>query len=164
MTTSAIKGILVSAALALASNPAMALSKKGVKKIANQEITKRAAELRNQIGPEGPQGPQGPQGPVGSKGSPAIELYAHVLADGSVVPAHSFGITQANVVLEGANRYCFTGLPYVNVGQVTVDYFQTSNNQTAKFSRRADPECEIFVQIFDGNGRTTTGGFFLMLY
>ncbi len=158
--------IALGVALAVASSPSdAALSKKAIRKIVNKEITKRAPALRV-VGPIGPQGPIGPAGPVGVKGSlgsPGIEMYAHVLENGTVVPEHSYGITQGHLELRG-NRYCFTGLPYVNVGQVTMDVFESTGNKTAKFSRRNATDCEIFVQIFDGANRLTTGGFYLMLY
>jgi len=100
--TNSISVILVSAALALASNLTAALpiannppvakpitkpvTKKVVRKIVRREIARQAPILRSLVGPEGPAGSAGPAGtvgPVGSKGSPAIELYAHVLADGT---------------------------------------------------------------------------------
>lgn len=181
--TNSISVILVSAALALASNLTAALpiannpplakpitkpvTKKVVRKIVRREIARQAPILRSLVGPEGPAGSAGPAGtvgPVGSKGSPAIELYAHVLANGTVVPEDSFGITQANVFRTG-NRYCVTGLPsYVNVGQVTVDFFQIFPTSSVSsfiptFGHRAEPGCEIFVQMSSG-----TAGFYLMLY
>lgn len=157
--------IALGVALAVASSPSeAALSKKAIRKIVNKEITKRAPALRV-AGPIGPQGPIGPAGPVGIKGSlgsPGIEMYAHVLENGTVVPEHSYGIAQGHLELRG-NRYCFTGLPYANIGQVTMDVFESTGNKTAKYGRKNDTDCAIFVQIFNG-ANMTTGGFYLMLY
>ncbi|MGH9961611.1 MAG: hypothetical protein ACREBC_31545, partial [Pyrinomonadaceae bacterium] len=144
-------------ALALASSPAAAaLSKKIVRKIANQEITKRAPSLR------GPTGPVGPVGPVGPAGQAAVQIYARILANGTVVPSRSVGITDDNVSLNGTD-YCFTGLPPVNGAQVTIDFFQTSSNETAAFGQQSVPGCEGLVKIFDA-GSETVGGFFIILY
>jgi len=158
MNSQIVKSILLGTALALASSPAAAavLSKKVVRKIANQEITKRAPSLR------GPTGPVGPVGPVGPAGPAAVQIYARILDDGTVVPSRSVGITQGNVILNGTD-YCLTGLPPINGAQVTVDYFETSNNETAAFGQQSVPGCEGLVKIFNA-GIETTGGFFIILY
>jgi len=156
--------MVVSATLVLNSAVADAVSdKKRVQNITNKEITRRGNKLR-QPGPAGPAGEVGPMGVKGSKGSPGIELFAHVLANGTVVPEDSYGITQANVTTPGNSRYCFTGLPYVNVAIVTADVFNSTPGSTTKFSRRNNPECDIFVQIYNAAGQLTTGGFYMMLY
>lgn len=158
MNKSLLKSILLGTALALASNLAGAahITKKVVRKIANQEITKRAPELR------GPPGPVGPVGPVGPAGPAAVQVYARILENGKVVPSRSVGITQDNVILNGTD-YCFTGLPPINGAQVTIDYFETSSNETAAFGHQPVPGCEGLVKIFNA-GIETTGGFFIILY
>lgn len=157
--------LVVGAVFLLNSAAVEAVSaKKRVQNIVNKEITRRGNSLR-QPGPIGLAGPQGSVGVKGSKGSPGIELFAHVRADGTVVPEHSYGINQSHVTLPGNFRYCFTGLPYVNVAQVTVDAMDSMPGTTAKFSRKSgDPTCDIFVQIFNASGQLALGGFYMMLY
>jgi hypothetical protein len=49
--------------------------------------------------------------------------YAHVAADGTVDAANSKGVTSANVQLESAAAFCFTGLSFpVRRAVVTEDY------------------------------------------
>jgi len=160
MNSSIFKSILLGTALALASSLAAAkpITKKVVRKVANQEITKRANAFR---GPVGPVGVVGDIGPVGPAGPAAIQVYARILKDGTVVPSRSVGVTQANIVMVG-NDYCFTGLPPINGAQVTVDYFETSGNETAAFGQ-VGPGCEGVVKIFDG-ATQVLGGFLIILY
>jgi hypothetical protein len=64
-------------------------------------------------GPIGPGGPQGPSGKDGTNGAPGTAIaYALVNADGTVDPAHSKGITSANVTREAISAYCFRGLGF----------------------------------------------------
>ena len=184
---SSIKAVVgaTGVALALASGSAMAeLSKKTVRKIANQEITKRAPELRGATGPRGrrgrtgargplgqigAQGPQGLAGATGPAGPAAVQRYVHVFSDGTVDAARSVGVTQANVVLDSPVvaapfSFCFTGLPLVKGGQVSVDYNDAPVNGTAQFGFANDVGCESFVVVFDNAGNAVSGGFFLSLY
>lgn len=159
MNSPIFKSILLGTALAFASSLAAAkpITKKVVRKIANQEITKRANAFR---GPVGPVGVVGDIGPVGPAGPAAIQVYARILEDGFVVPSRSVGITHANIVMVG-NDYCFTGLPPINGAQVTVDFSAASANAAA-FGQET-PGCEGVVKIFNG-ATQVRGGFLIILY
>jgi len=153
-----IGAVIVSFILDVFLNVAIAapLTKKSIKKIANQTISKRAAAFK------GPMGPVGDLGPIGPAGPAAVQSYARILADGMVVPSRSVGIVQANVSLT-PDGYCFNGLPPINGAQVTVDYFETISSETAAFGVPPDGSCQGLVKIFD-NGTPTTGGFLIILY
>jgi hypothetical protein len=61
-------------------------------------------------------------------GSFAPVIYAHVLADGTVDPAESKGITQAMVTKRKTSAYCFSGLPFApKGGSATIDYAAAGN-------------------------------------
>ncbi|MCA1604480.1 MAG: hypothetical protein LC775_03140 [Acidobacteria bacterium] len=166
---SSIKAVMgaTGVALAFASGSAMAeLSKKTVRKIANQEIAKRTPAL---IGATGPRGPQGPTGAAGPAGPAAVQRYVHVFADGTVDASRSVGVTQANLVLDSPVvpvpfSTCFTGLPLVKGGQVSVDFFEVPSNETAQFGVSSTAGCESFVVVFNADGNAIRGGFFLSLY
>lgn len=73
MKSKLIIGLLLALPLSVTTAKAANLTKGNVRQIANQEITKRAPELRGQTGAQGPAGPIGPQGvggpgPQGPKG------------------------------------------------------------------------------------------------
>lgn len=157
-------GLALAVALSLAAGPMWAapvITKKVVKKIANREITRRAHTFR---GPTGPVGPQGAVGPIGPAGTAAVQFYASILQDGFVVPSRSFGITQANVILDGAtNTYCITGIPFNSGAQVTPNYFETTTDVVA-LAGQGPAGCETFVKIVNGAGAEVTGGFFIIIY
>ncbi|CAN5897513.1 hypothetical protein BH20PSE1_BH20PSE1_08500 [soil metagenome] len=156
-------GLAVAVALSLAAGPTWAapvITKKVVKKIANREITRRAHTFR---GPTGPVGPLGPVGPIGPAGTAAVQFYASILKDGFVVPSRSFGITQANVFVDGTT-YCITGIPFNNGAQVTPNYFQTTSDAVVMFGQGGPAGCESFVKTVNGAGVEVAGGFFIILY
>jgi len=166
MKKSIITTVLAGVVLALASGPALsAPTRKAVKRIVNKEITKRAPGLGGQglAGPAGPAGPQGDVGPPGSIGSAAVQRFVHVSAAGVVDEAQSFGVPQSAVTFNGGGTYCFSGLSYVSMGIVTLDYLESTGTELAKFGR-SGPGCEAFVRVFDRAGTPTQGGFYLMLY
>lgn len=167
------------------------ITAKSVKKIANQEITRRAPGLRGQTGAQGPQGPQGPAGasgpqgptgPTGPAGPAAIQRFVHVSSDGTVDAFRSQGVTQANVTVVGAAPgdggmaidpdaadpfYCFAGLGLVKGAQVTVDWLGAAPGDTAQFNVNGlfgSNACDSFVAVFDAAGNQVFGGFFLTLY
>ncbi len=146
------------------ASEAAPLTRKVVKKVINKEITKRAKTLGGQglQGPAGAVGVQGVGGPPGSIGSAAVQRFAHVAATGVVDVAHSFGIPQGSVTLNGGT-YCFSGLSYVSMGIVTLDYLDSTNDQLAKFGR-SGPGCEVFVRVFNRAGTPNQAGFYVMLY
>jgi len=135
-----------------------------LKKVINKEITKRAKTLGGQglQGPAGAVGVQGVGGPPGSIGSAAVQRFAHISSTGVVDVARSFGITQSAVTLNGGT-YCISGLSYVSMGIVTLDYLDSENNQLAKFGR-SRPGCEVFVRVFNRAGTPNQAGFYVMLY
>ncbi len=160
-------GLAVAVALSLAAGPTWAawqpkpVTKKMVKRITNQQINRRAHTFR---GPTGPIGPLGPVGPIGPAGTAAVQFYASILASGFVVPSRSFGITQANVILDGAtNTYCITGIPFNSGVQVTPNYFETTTDVVA-LAGQGPAGCETFVKIVNGAGAEVTGGFFIIIY
>lgn len=161
-----MKAFWIAVLLAMVTAPSSAaeLSKKVIKKVVNKEITRRAPGLGGQglQGPAGPAGVQGPVGPPGSIGSAEVQRFAHIAATGVVDEAHSFGIPQGSVTLNGGT-YCISGLSYVSMGIVTLDYLDSTNDQLAKFGR-SGPGCEVFVRVFNRAGTPNQAGFYVMLY
>lgn len=155
-------GVLLT--LLTAPSPAAELSRKVIKKVINKEISRRGPTLGGQglQGPAGAVGVQGPVGPAGSIGSAAVQRFAHISSTGVVDVARSFGITQSAVTLNGGT-YCISGLSYVSMGIVTLDYLDSENNQLAKFGR-SGPGCEVFVRVFNRAGTPNQAGFYVMLY
>ena len=139
----ALRATVAGAAMAMtlaAVQPAEAtnngVSEKRVRAIVKQEVSKiqrvrGPAGPRGDAGPSGPSGPKRDPGPAGMDGFPS--LFAHVKDDGAVNTDRSVGITQKNVfrddiqVIDDRGRtlvsatYCFSGLPPVVGGQVTLD-------------------------------------------
>ena len=129
-STAAMMVVLYIAVIQPAEAGLSAKEAKQVRRIVNQEVA-RVLGATVPFGTPGPQGPQGPQGPGGPQGpiGPAGDshgpgfLFATVFHDGFVDEQASFRITSANVRVEqGFNitRYCFSGLPPVSGGQVTL--------------------------------------------
>lgn len=95
-------------------------------------------------------------------GPAAVQIFAHVLSDGFVVPSRSFGITKENVSRNGAD-YCFTDLPPISGAQVTVDFFErpAASDVVAAFGQSETTSgCKSFVKILL-NGVPTSAGFFI---
>jgi hypothetical protein len=61
-------------------------------------------------GPAGPKGATGDAGPPGPQGIAAA--YAYVEQNGTVEPARSLNVTDANVTRAAAGDYCFSGLSF----------------------------------------------------
>jgi hypothetical protein len=83
------------------------------------KVVKALKGKTGKAGPTGPQGIAGKDGAAGKEGKEGKEgppgtavAYALVNADGTVDPAHSKGITSANVTKEAISAYCFRGLGF----------------------------------------------------
>lgn len=158
-----IRKALVVVTLATLPIASMAeLSKPAVRRIANQEITKRAPGL---IGAVGPRGPAGIQGPAGRDG--AGFLYVYVRANGAVDASRSFGISQANVVRVTNGGYFICGISQPRGAQITVSGFESAGpgNTPAVGIWDNDPDCQVIVGMWNiYDGAFVDGGFFLTLY
>jgi hypothetical protein len=80
-------------------------------------------------GPTGPPGPQGPQGAHGDTGQPGSALaFARVLANATVDPAYSKGVTDVKRVTGfPAGLYCVYGSFTPRNAQATVDSSQSAS-------------------------------------
>jgi hypothetical protein len=65
---------------------------------------------KGEPGPPGSPGANGAQGPAGPPG--AALAFARINGDGTVVAAHSKGVSNANVTRIGAGGYCIGGLSF----------------------------------------------------
>lgn len=95
--------------------------------------------------------------------------FAHVLANGTVDLARSSGVIQAHVTSPAIGLYCFSGPAGIKGAQVTIDYLETVNDETAQFGF-GDAVCGagtlFFVYVTDHPGyfNSVDGGFFIRLY
>lgn len=165
---------VVLACLTSTSAMAASVTSKVVKKIANQEITKRAPELRGQTGPQGAQGPRGLEGVQGPPG-PAFPIrYALVSSGGGVDATKSVGIAQDDVVRIAPGTYCLIlDDVVIRGGQVTVDYHSAQQNPaygpgaTAHFAQArfaGDGPCPTLVVTYRFDGYRMDMGFYVILY
>jgi len=169
-----------------------ALSKnevKQVRKIAKQEIIRVQGAtgltgpsgppgMGGAAGPGGPPGMDGPPGPQGNPGPGAMNvLFAHVFRDGETVVVdedQSSGITQENVRFEefltaaGAepvSSYCFSDLPPVRGGQVTLgtgdSYF---GPQVFLLVGTGTGDCRVRVIVNQSQFFADPHDFYLLLY
>lgn len=174
MSNTAIVAVVMAMVLILAAVNAQAtnngLSEKQIRNLIKKEVAKIP---RGPRGPAGPAGPEGAQGPAGKDGVPI--LSAHVFGTGRVDDSAPGGITQENVrrateinLRDGrvAIVYCFSGLPPVVGGQVTLDgLLSFGAGLTPYIAITEDPDCNPEVTIA---GTSQTGneaaGFFVLLY
>jgi hypothetical protein len=129
-----------------------------VKKIANQQITRRIPELSGQTGAQGPQGPQGPQGQTGAQGpqgsAGSSSTFARLFDDGTLDASASNGVSQANTSHPDTGLYCFGGIPGVVRGAiVTIDFLEASSDEAAQSGLGAfgpcPPDTQFFVVTFN---------------
>lgn len=161
------------------------LSRAQARNIIKQEVRK-IPRIRGPQGPAGPPGPPGPQGEPGLDG-PAI-LYAHVFPDGSIREGTPGGITQENVrrvdtqveepfdedgdgVPDTVNtrtetKYCFSGLPPVFGGHVTISETPSFILPDTAYliADTGDPACSPMVHVSGQNGIAVPAGFNILLY
>jgi hypothetical protein len=148
---------------------------------------------RGPSGPAGPPGqsgapgPAGPPGPPGAPGAAGAQLlFAHVFGDGTIEEGTPGGIFQENVRLVSAEvvedgdangngipgetltdiKYCFSGLPPVSGGNVTVETGAITPIVFPYLQITGDPECPIAVRVLDGFASDTSGyvNFYIVLY
>ena len=62
--------------------------------------------------------------------------YAAIKSDGTVIAAHSRGVTSSNVTTSGASSYCIKGLPSFKTAQATLGYVSAGDfhDGTAKIT------------------------------
>jgi hypothetical protein len=141
-----------------------------------------------QNGVPGPAGPPGPPGPPGAAGMGGAQmLFAHVFGDGTIEEGTPGGIFQENMrlvseeVVENGDangngtpgetvtdiKYCFSGLPSVSVGNVTVETGAITPIVFPYLQITEDPECPIAVRVLDGSSRSDArsfANFYIVLY
>jgi hypothetical protein len=142
-------------------------------------------------GPAGPTGPTGPAGPAGPAGPPGMDgaptLFAHIFSDGSVEKGTPGGITQENVQRVDTDvqkevdsdgdgipdtvrtvresRYCFSGLPPLFGGNVTIDAGAVTPIYFPYLQVNTDnPDCSPVVIIADESNAYNTASFYILLY
>jgi len=94
-----------------------AISKSKVKKIANKQINKAAPGLT--VGNAQALGGQPASAYVSSSGVRLVRINSN----GTIDPAQSKGVTQANVTLEGTSNYCISGLDPAPINaQASIDF------------------------------------------
>lgn len=166
---------------ALAAQPAAAtnngVSEKRVRAIVKQQV----AQIPRVGGPTGPAGPAGPQGSPGMDGFPS--LFAHIDSGGTVEEGTASGISQENVRLvetqttddEGnpvvSRHYCFSDLPPLSGGQVTMSSHGTgpdgkAYSPTPHLTLQDDEiDCPTRVWITGLNRfPSIEGSFYILLY
>lgn len=152
----------VTAALTIGAAPAAAtgnvLSERQIRALIRQEVAK-IPRIAGPRGPKGNTGPRGATGPAGMDGIPS--LFAHVFLTGIVDDRVQGGITQDNLrrvetpVGDGTLdiKYCFSGLPPVVGGQVTIVDGGSRGLALPRLDLETqDPECPIMVTIVDELG------------
>lgn len=172
--------------------------KQEVRKIPRVRGPKGRPGVRGPVGPAGPPGqngapgpagPPGPPGPPGAAGADGAQfLFAHVFGDGTIEEGTPGGIFQENVrvvseeVVEDGDAngngipgetftdisYCFSGLPPVSVGNVTVETGAITPIVFPYLQITGDPECPIAVRILQqgvsGSDTREFANFYIVLY
>ena len=186
--------VVTTIAFSLSGNVQAELSRAQVKRIANQAITARKAELKGDQGPQGelglqgPEGVQGPQGPPGTpggapgprgpqgpKGAPGELpfIFARIFEDSRVDLSRSRGIDALDVLPiqepDGERGYCIA-VPWAVGAQVTIDavvqHPPAPVNRTATIIFADNPEafCRFYVVIRNRDGQSVWAGFYLTVY
>ena len=125
VTVIALSFVLPDSAVAETDTVARAISSARVRRIANQEINKRAPGLS--VG-SAVSAQSANTANTASSANPV--LFARVAADGTVDPANSQGVTSANVTKPSpAGLFCFSGLPAIKGGQVTPEIVAKSSSK-----------------------------------
>ena len=165
VTVIALSFVLPDSAVAETDTVARAtISSARVRRIANQEINKRAPGLS--VG-SAVSAQSANTANTASSANPI--LFAHVAADGTVDPAKSKGVASGNVTAL-AGLYCFSGLPAIMGGQVTPDLTNGLFSQFGQFGfGNALGNCpaatQFFVALIGVSGNSfAPGPFFLHLY
>ena len=170
----------VGAATAHAANTG--LSAKQVRAIVQKEVAKvrrgpagpkgnaGPAGVQGMSGPQGPAGPTGPRGVAGVDGMPA--MFAHVVDDGLIDEATAVGIVHNNVRFdEEQTWYCFSHLPLVTGGQVTLEgrggfgvplKTKTLTPYITVFT--GEPDCDTRVHFVGEGGNLEPASFYINLY
>jgi hypothetical protein len=145
----------------------------GVEKAASGGNAKKAAKKKKaKPGPRGPAGPAGAQGAPGASGAQGPSglppAHAQIIATSgnptnSVHEPTSSGVTDANVVRQGAGLYCVYGLPFtprhaqismsvVNSQANAEPYIDVTTNQFGESGNCPNtPTVEQAVVFVDGN-------------
>jgi Collagen triple helix repeat (20 copies) len=187
LTTSIALTVILAAAHSEPATAGNGLNRQQVRSIVKKEVA-NIPRIRGKKGPPGPRGPAGPagrpgarglngapgpagpQGPAGIDGTPT--LFAHVFSDGRVEEGTPGGITQEDVtrvdtVEDGvtSTKYCFTNLPPVFGGSVTIDGLDDGDRAvTPKLQvRTQDPSCSPMVVVTDGVQRQASS-FYIVLF
>jgi Collagen triple helix repeat (20 copies) len=94
-------------------NSTKQINPKVLKKLRGNRGAKGATGGKGATGATGAAGVNGSTGKAGETGAPGTAVaYALVNADGTVDPAHSKGVTSANVTKESTSAYCFRNLGF----------------------------------------------------
>jgi len=96
-------------------------------------------------------------------------LFARVAANGGVFTANSKGVSSANVASPLPGVYCFSGLPGIKGGQVTLDIFDTVDDEVGQFGLGDILVCPVEAQFVvvtfsQSGGFLVPTAFFLHLY
>jgi hypothetical protein len=177
-----ISTVAITLATVLAGAYTETASAHGLSRAQARNIVKREVAKIPRI-----RGPQGPQGEPGLDG-PQI-LFAHVLPDGSIREGTPGGITQENVrrvdtqveeepfdsdgdgipdtvTTRTETRYCFSGLPPVFGGHVTISETPSFILPDTAYliMDTGDPACSPMVHVSGQNGIAVPAGFNILLY
>ena len=170
VTVIALSFVLPDSAVAETDAVARAtISSARVRRIANQEINKRAPGLS--VG-SAVSAQSANTANTASSANPV--LFARVAADGTVDPANSQGVTSANVIKPSpAGLFCFSGLPAIKGGQVTPqivaqEFFETGLLGLGDALGNCPAGTQFFVTTLSRNDAGVlsfgSGPFFLHLY
>lgn len=174
VTVIALSFVLPDSAVAETDTVARAtISSARVRRIANQEINKRAPGLSVGSAVSAQSANTANTANTASSANPV--LFARVAADGTVDPANSQGVTSANVTKPSpaAGLYCFSGLPAIKGGQVTPEivanaFFESGLLGFGDAVGNCPPATQFFVTTLSRNDAGVlsfgAGPFFLHLY
>ena len=169
VTVIALSFVLPDSAVAETDTVARAISSARVRRIANQEINKRAPGLSVGSAVSAESASTANTANTANTASSANPvLFARVAADGTVDPANSKGVGSGNVTAPAVGLYCFSGLPAIKGGQVTPDLTNGLFSEFGQFGfgnalGNCPPATQFFVVMIGGN-TFASGPFFLHLY
>ena len=168
VTVIALSFVLPDSAVAETDTVAKAtISSARVRRIANQEINKRAPGLSVGNAVSAQSANTANTANTASSANPV--LFARVAADGTVDPAFSKGVVSGNVTAPFAGLYCFSGLPAIMGGQVTPDLTNGLFSEFGQFGfgnalGNCPPATQFFVALIVVPNSFAGGPFFLHLY
>jgi hypothetical protein len=86
--------------------------------------------------------------PPSSFAAADVVRVASISREGIVDPAHSFGVSQANVSHPSTGTYCISGLPTEPIATVASQPFGAKVGQTVISRAETDRPCQVSITVF----------------